>query len=152
MQLRSHSFPVRAAKLATEAVTPSQLVRSGSESQEHLASPVAVGSSGSKLGKKRSRTASSAALEWSPVAQIRPERSDHAKKVKPRKALLPTLWSAEEQIPLKAKTEQLYDQLNQLYVDPPCPLDYSTPFQLLVAVILSAQVQPKPFCLSDLLS
>lgn len=62
------------------------------------------------------------------------------KKPKARKALLSTLWTAEDLIPLQAKVEQLYAQLNKLYVNPPCPLDYATPFQLLVAVILSAQV------------
>ena len=152
MLLRSHSYAVRAAKVFTEAVTPSQLVHSGSESQEQRASPVAVRSPGSKLRTKRSRTAASASDERSPDAQERPERPVTARKTKPRKALLSTLWSAEELIPLKAKTQKLYDQLNQLYVDPPCPLDHSTPFQLLVAVILSAQVQAKPFCLAELLS
>ena len=63
-----------------------------------------------------------------------------AKKPKARKALLSTMWTAEDLTPLQAKVEQLYAQLNQLYVNPPCPLDYDTPFQLLVAVILSAQV------------
>ena len=148
MLLRSRSYAVGAAKLATEAVTPSQVVQSGLISQEELALPVAVRSPGSKLSKKRSRTAASAASESCPAAQKRPERPIPTKKTKakPRKALLNTLWSAEELIPLRAKTEQLYDQLNQLYVDPPCPLDYSTPFQLLVAVILSAQVQAKSLC------
>ncbi len=65
------------------------------------------------------------------------------KKSKVRKALLTTLWTEEDLLPLKAKAERLYDQLNQLYKDPPCPLIYQTPFQLLVAVILSAQVPGK---------
>ena len=151
MLLRSNSYAVRAAKLVTEAVTPSQVVQSGSAkpaAQEQLPSHVAVRSPGSKHSKKRSRTAASAACEDSSVVQIQPERPFAARKTKSRKPLLNTLWSAEELIPLRAKTEQLYDQLNQLYVDPPCPLDYSTPFQLLVAVILSAQVQAKPLCLA----
>ncbi len=62
------------------------------------------------------------------------------KKAKVRKALLTTLWTEEDLLTLKVKAERLYDQLNQLYKDPPCPLIYQTPFQLLVAVILSAQV------------
>ena len=65
------------------------------------------------------------------------------KKAKVRKALLTTLWTEEDLLPLKVKAERLYDQLNQLYKDPPCPLIYQTPFQLLVAVILSAQVPGK---------
>ena len=131
-----------------------QVVTSGSVSQKRHASPMAIRSSGSKLSSKRSRTTASSPSETSTAAPVQPERpvlAKNAKKIKSRKALLDTLWSAEELIPLKAKTEQLYDQLNQLYVDPPCPLDYSTPFQLLVAVTLSAQVQAKPFCLADLL-
>ena len=66
-----------------------------------------------------------------------------AKKAKARKALLATLWTEADLVPLRAKAEQLFDQLNELYIDPPCPLNYESPFQLLVAVILSAQV---PHC------
>ena len=36
---------------------------------------------------------------------------------------------------------KIYYQLNGLYPDPPIPLDHETPFQLLVAVVLSAQVR-----------
>lgn len=151
MLLRSNSYAVRAAKLATEAVMSDEVVKSGSLSQKRHASPMAVRSPGSKLSSKRSRTTASSPSECSLAAPIQPERPVPARKTKPRKALLDTLWSSEELTPLKAKTGQLYEQLNQLYVDPPCPLDYSTPFQLLVAVILSAQVQAKPSCLADLL-
>lgn len=62
------------------------------------------------------------------------------KKAKVRKALLSTLWTEEDLIPLRLKVEKLFTQLNELYEDPPCPLNYNSPFQLLVAVILSAQV------------
>ena len=65
------------------------------------------------------------------------------KKLKVRKALLTTLWTEEDLLALKVKAERVYNQLNQLYKDPPCPLIYQTPFQLLVAVILSAQVPGK---------
>ncbi|KAL0022049.1 hypothetical protein WJX77_010271 [Trebouxia sp. C0004] len=65
------------------------------------------------------------------------------KKAKVGKALLTTLWTEQDLLPLKTKAERLYDQLNQLYKDPPCPLLYQTPFQLLVAVILSAQTTDK---------
>lgn len=135
--LRSKSHAAHVVKLATGAIKPIQALQSDLESEGQLASPESVGSPGSKTSKKRSRAASAS----SPAAETRPTQAPPARKAKSRKALLNTLWSAEELIPLRAKTEQLYDQLNQLYVNPPCPLDYSTPFQLLVAVILSAQVQ-----------
>lgn len=151
MLLRSNSYAVRAAKLAVEAVAPNQTVHSGLVSQDQLALPMAVRSPGSKLSKKRSRAAASSTSASSPVAQLQPEQPVLARKTRPRKALLNTLWSAEELIPLKAKTDQLYNQLNQLYVDPPCPLDFSTPFQLLVAVILSAQVEARLICQANLL-
>lgn len=151
MLLRSNSYAVRAAKLAVEAVAPNQAVQLGSASQEQLALPVAVTSPGSKLSKKRSRAAAPSTSASSPVSQLQPEQPVVARKTKPRKALLNTLWSAEELIPLKTKTDKLYNQLNQLYADPPCPLDFSTPFQLLVAVILSAQVQAKLICQANLL-
>lgn len=151
MLLRSNSYAVRAAKVAVEAVAPTQTVQSGSISQEQLALPVAIRSPGSKHSKKRSRAAASSTSASSPVAELQPERPVLARTTKPRKALLNTLWSAEELIPLKSKTDQLYNQLNQLYVDPPCPLDFNTPFQLLVAVILSAQVQARLICLVKLL-
>ena len=64
----------------------------------------------------------------------------NAKKPKVRRALLTTLWTEDELVHLKVKAERLYSQLNQLYKNPPCPLNYQTSFQLLVAVILSAQV------------
>ena len=64
----------------------------------------------------------------------------NVKKPKVRKALLTTLWTEDELVLLKVKAERLYSQLNQLYKNPPCPLNYQTSFQLLVAVILSAQV------------
>ena len=43
-------------------------------------------------------------------------------------------------IPLHAQASRISQQLNALYPDPPIPLDHKTPFQLLVAVVLSAQV------------
>lgn len=49
--------------------------------------------------------------------------------------------AAEDLARLQAKASRIYDQLLELFVDPPCPLDHNTSFQLLVSVILSAQVQ-----------
>ncbi len=37
------------------------------------------------------------------------------------------------------KAERILEQLNELYPDPPIPLDHSDPFTLLVSVLLSAQ-------------
>ena len=37
------------------------------------------------------------------------------------------------------KVERIRRVLDELYVDPPIPLDHSDPFTLLVAVVLSAQ-------------
>lgn len=37
------------------------------------------------------------------------------------------------------KAERILEQLNELYPDPPVPLDHDDPFTLLVAVLLSAQ-------------
>lgn len=41
---------------------------------------------------------------------------------------------------LKDKALKIHSQLLEIYGDPPCPLDHTSPFQLLVSVILSAQV------------
>jgi endonuclease-3 len=40
---------------------------------------------------------------------------------------------------LQAKAARIAATLQQLYPDPPIPLDHGSPFQLLVAVMLSAQ-------------
>ena len=61
------------------------------------------------------------------------------KKVKARN-LQPSM--PEEAVPgLRITATRIYDQLMALYKDPPCPLDHSTPYQLLVCVILSAQAR-----------
>eukprot|EP00193_Tetraselmis_chui_P009684 CAMPEP_0177771426 /NCGR_PEP_ID=MMETSP0491_2-20121128/11578_1 /TAXON_ID=63592 /ORGANISM="Tetraselmis chuii, Strain PLY429" /LENGTH=345 /DNA_ID=CAMNT_0019288959 /DNA_START=133 /DNA_END=1170 /DNA_ORIENTATION=- len=44
---------------------------------------------------------------------------------------------------LKKKAAKLARQLNTLYPNPPIPLDHESPFQLLVAVVLSAQTTDK---------
>ncbi len=41
------------------------------------------------------------------------------------------------------KNKQIYDLLDQMHYNADCELDYSTPFQLLVAVVLSAQCTDK---------
>lgn len=41
------------------------------------------------------------------------------------------------------KATQIRKQLYELYPDPPCPLDHTSPFTLLIAVLLSAQCTDK---------
>ena len=61
------------------------------------------------------------------------------KKVKARQ-LQPSM--PEEAVPgLRVKAARIYDQLMVLYKDPPCPLDHTSPYQLLVCVVLSAQAR-----------
>lgn len=43
----------------------------------------------------------------------------------------------------REKAEQILTQLQELYPDPPIPLDHTDPFTLLVAVLLSAQTTDK---------
>lgn len=58
---------------------------------------------------------------------------------------------------MKTDVKQIMDRLDALYPDAHCELDYGTPYQLLVAVILSAQctdkrvntVTPKLFAVAD---
>ena len=40
---------------------------------------------------------------------------------------------------LKERIEYIDKKLNELYPDPPIPLDHSDPYTLLIAVLLSAQ-------------
>lgn len=113
--------------------------------------PLSVSTKGRNAGRKRNRpltSANKAAPVTDDLSVPEPARQ-RAKvgKAKLRKSLLTTLWTEADLIPLKAKAEQLYDQLNELYKDPPCPLNFQTPFQLLVAVILSAQVYCRDRCL-----
>ena len=43
----------------------------------------------------------------------------------------------------KENIDKIFDYLNELYPNPKCELQYKTPFQLLIAVILSAQCTDK---------
>ncbi|KAL3144961.1 alpha,alpha-trehalase nth1, variant 2 [Trebouxia sp. C0010 RCD-2024] len=140
--LRSRSYVAQAGKFVSEVTAPKQPLQpgppSGPKSEADLSSSDSARSPGSK---KRARAAIPSASASVSAASKLPDKPVAVKKLKVRKALLKTLWSTEELVPLKAKAEQLYNQLNQLYTNPPCPLDYTTPFQLLVAVILSAQTR-----------
>jgi hypothetical protein len=55
---------------------------------------------------------------------------------KPATAITPTAEQLQ-------KAQRIAEQLNELYPAPPIPLDHSSTFQLLVAVILSAQTTDK---------
>ncbi|KAK9842674.1 hypothetical protein WJX74_000520 [Apatococcus lobatus] len=59
------------------------------------------------------------------------------------KRLRETLISIDNLPAIKTKAARIASILDGLYDDPPCPLNYETPFQLLVAVILSAQSTDK---------
>lgn len=67
----------------------------------------------------------------------KPRKSSPAKSPKAAQA---TLQLTPD---LLAKAKKLQLKLNQLYPDPPIPLDHSSSFQLLVAVVLSAQTTDK---------
>ncbi len=60
------------------------------------------------------------------------------------KKLRESLITADDLPAMRAKAARIAVILDVLYDNPPCPLDYDTPFQLLVAVILSAQVTTAP--------
>ncbi len=45
------------------------------------------------------------------------------------------------------KTNEILENLEKLFPNPKCELDYETPYQLLVAVILSAQCTDKRVCM-----
>jgi hypothetical protein len=61
------------------------------------------------------------------------------KKATPKKAATAVTPTPE----LLQKAQRIAEQLNELYPSPPIPLDHSSTFQLLVAVILSAQTTDK---------
>lgn len=115
-----------------------------SQENSQVKEQTSVTNKGAKIQQKRSSSnkagkSTLAALnsEATPESAVQPTSK---KRAKVRKALLSTLWSTENIATLQTKVERLYTQLNELYEDPPCPLNYDSPFQLLVAVILSAQV------------
>lgn len=61
------------------------------------------------------------------------------KKATPKKAATAVAVTTE----LQQKAQRIAQQLGELYPSPPIPLDHSSTFQLLVAVILSAQTTDK---------
>lgn len=77
------------------------------------------------------------------------------KKLKKQKSKSLETSISEEDLPeLRAKAVKIYDKLMELYEDPPCPLDHKNDFQLLVAIILSAQSTDKKACpfISDVMA
>jgi hypothetical protein len=60
-------------------------------------------------------------------------------KLTPKKKK-PTPQVSVDAATLQPKAHKIADKLKELYPNPPIPLDHGSPFQLLVAVMLSAQV------------
>jgi hypothetical protein len=66
------------------------------------------------------------------------------KKSKKQKSRALEVSISDNELPtLRAKAAKIYEKLMELYEDPPCPLDHENDFQLLVAIILSAQSTDK---------
>lgn len=81
-----------------------------------------------------------AQMEGTPAKRSNAAGKDTAaKKSTPRKSAIANTPTPE----LRQKAQKIAEQLQQLYPSPPIPLDHSTSFQLLVAVILSAQTTDK---------
>lgn len=96
-----------------------------------------------------------AAAEWGPAAPAQRKKKGSGgrgaaaaaavdgapapKRAKAKGAAAPSIDAAR--LPeLQAKGAQIAEQLARLYPDPPIPLDHGSHFQLLCAVVLSAQV------------
>ena len=90
------------------------------------------------------RTAQQKSEGDAPAATLSTARTTPSRKTPPR--LRATLISGDTLPAMRAKASRIASILDSLYDDPPCPLNYSTPFQLLVAVILSAQVRQQMLC------
>src|SRR5690348_1061491 len=83
-----------------------------------------------------------------PPKKIRPPLSSRAERVvdvpttKPPKKSAKTAKQAKSRI-VKGQASRIYKRLSAAYPDAHCALDFKTPFQLLVATILSAQCTDK---------
>ncbi|KAL6767691.1 AGE3 [Auxenochlorella protothecoides x Auxenochlorella symbiontica] len=77
------------------------------------------------------------------VAQVEPPQqktgSPASKKKRSKAALDPSGFVQKDILSIRNKASRIASQLNGLYLNPKVPLDSASPFQLLVAVILSAQ-------------
>lgn len=78
------------------------------------------------------------------VAQVEPPQqktgSPASKKKRSKAALDPSGFVQNDILSIRNKASRIASQLDGLYPNPKVPLDSASPFQLLVAVILSAQV------------
>lgn len=86
--------------------------------------------------KRKAGHAASAGASKEATAHTSTTKSPKAKKPKP----LVSTTSVEVTAELKNKGLLIAKQLQGLFPNPPIPLQHETPFQLLVAVMLSAQV------------
>jgi hypothetical protein len=84
-------------------------------------------------------------IEESTVEDVQVEVSEKKGKKGKKKALESTIPEADLPV-LRAKASKIYNKLMELYENPPCPLDHNSDFQLLVAIILSAQSTDKKVC------
>lgn len=75
----------------------------------------------------------------SPAAAAEASPASVRKHRKPRAAAAPSLDPAQLES-VRAKALRIAEVLQRLYPDPPIPLDHASHFQLLSAVLLSAQV------------
>ena len=144
-RLRSADLPAQQRPLqhSTAHAAIKDTVVNHVQSQEHSQVEQRTNKGAKKQQKRSSSNKAGKATLAALVSEATPEpavQPTPKKRAKVRKALLSTLWSTEDIATLQTKVERLYTQLNELYEDPPCPLNYDSPFQLLVAVVLSAQV------------
>lgn len=83
------------------------------------------------------RTATSASASAVEATEPSDSPASAVKKPKKLKALLQAQVDVDT---LKPKAAKIAKQLNELFPNPAIPLDHASSFQLLVAVVLSAQV------------
>src|ERR1700712_1999636 len=74
-----------------------------------------------------------------PAAKKLPTQTPTAKKSAPRPAKKPVAPKPRSRAAEQARITQILDGLDALYPEAHCELDFHSPFELLVAVILSAQ-------------
>ena len=90
----------------------------------------------------RKQTARVKATPKTTLGKNLPKSTKPAKAVTAAKTAKP-VNAPQAQLPKTADPSMLYDRLTALYPDAHCELDFASPFQLLVATILSAQCTDK---------
>jgi hypothetical protein len=139
----------RKRKIAPEANTPSKATSSvAGKAQSKKSQSVKDSKITHKLKEESVLPAPGnvVVIEESTVEDLQVEVSEKKVKKGKKKALESTLSEAD--LPaLRAKASKIYSKLMELYENPPCPLDHKNDFQLLVAIILSAQSTDKKVCM-----